>query len=447
MVEIRTRRIKYSVATSAASKLVTIGAQLLAVPIAIKALGVSQYGVFIMLSAALTWVSMGNIGVGPGLIKGIAASVAKGDQLEESRYFTTALFLVTSIAILLLSILIITILLLPMGAVFGVQTSELAFEIQVGVILLGGVLSLQVILSVVEASRAGYQEQYVNNLWGIFGNTLSIILLLAVALYWPTIAGMIIAVYGTVVFAKLLNGVHLVTVKRPYLMPRFENFNISFIRILMSTGLAFLLVQISALVNQQSGVLLLGTMLGAESVVSYATMFRLVILAGGIVAMVSQPLLPAYIDAVARGDTKWALKAYRKSSFLLMTYAVVAGILFATFGQDIIRLWVGESIVPSLMVQKLFGLYFVLSMWAHINYIALFGMGVVWRSSIALLVESLLMVLIATWLIEDMGAAGAVAALCIANICISTWFLPLLLKQSMARFSQINETRKNLEEV
>ena len=89
----RNRRIKYAVVTSSLSKVLTLVAQAIAIPITIEALGIEKYGAFVMLSTGLAWMSIASVSVGPGLTKGITTSVVKADIRGVGGYFSTSCFL------------------------------------------------------------------------------------------------------------------------------------------------------------------------------------------------------------------------------------------------------------------------------------------------------------------------------------------------------------------
>lgn len=429
----RNRRIKYAVVTSSLSKVLTLVAQAIAIPITIEALGIEKYGAFVMLSTGLAWMSIASVSVGPGLTKGITTSVVKADLRGECVYFSTSFFLVTFFSVIIFCGLLLIFSLFTVEDLFGDQYQLFSKEIRYGFFLVSFLLIIQVFLSTVEAAQAGYQEQYINNLWGGFGNGVSIALLFAVAFYWPTICGIIFAIYGANVTAKLLNGICLVVFLRPYLLPRLRNFEIKIAKSILSMGMAFFLVQISSFIIQQASVYMVGRMMDPKSVSTFSVIFRLVILGGGLVVMITQPLWPAYMDAIGRKDGLWVRKIYNKTTIILMSYAILAGLIIALFGQQIIEIWIGPKVIVSSMLQKFMGLFFVCAVWKNIHYTTLVGLGLIWPAAIVMMSESLIMIVIAISLIPRMGNTGAAAGLVIASACCSAWLLPVMTKRTMAR--------------
>ena len=83
---LRTQRLKISLITSLAGKGVSIVVQLIAVPIAISALGIERFGVYAMLTALLNWLNMATVGVLPGLTVQIVTANANMDRKKKRRF-------------------------------------------------------------------------------------------------------------------------------------------------------------------------------------------------------------------------------------------------------------------------------------------------------------------------------------------------------------------------
>lgn len=424
----RNRRLKLAVATSVASKATTIIVQLLALPIAVSALGVSRYGVFVTIAAALAWMSITNVGVVRGLTRGIAMAASGDDRMREARYFSSAFIFVTVIALFVAVVVAVLIWFAPVQDFFGDEYAAFSGEIRRGLLLLCVLFTLQVIASVAESAQAGYQEQYINNLWGILGNVLSVLTLFVVAFFWPTISGMILAMYGVLVASKLMNFAHLIWFSHPHLRPSFRRFDRVLGKAIFVSGLAFFLIEASNLMNLQLSLLITGHFLGPESAGTFSIMVRLLALLLGVIVMLTTPLWPAITDALVRDEVEWVRSLYRKAILFSMLYAVAVGLAVAVGGRKIVSIWVGSQVAPDLALQIFMGVYFVLWVWALVHYTTLMGMGWLWRPAIVLISESLLTVPMALLLIGDMGNAGVAAALCIARLCLGSWALPLMTK-------------------
>lgn len=407
--------------------------QVLAIPVAISALGAERYGVFLTISAALSWIAMTNLGIGPGLTHGIARAAAAGTVQDERRYFVTACSGTALFATIALGALAALLWVFPVESLLGQQYAPYRLEIGQGVVVLALILAFQILISPVEAARAGYQEQFVTNAWNGGAGILSLLLLFAAAAWWPTITAMIVAVYGSAALVKGPNMYQMVRARR-YLLPAAGGFDRTILRVLLSTGLAFSMVQFSSLLAQQASVFLVGRLLGPVQAAEFGVVFRLVFFAGGIVIMFTQPLWPAYADAASRGDKAWISSAYRKS-LLLIAYAAAGGLVLGLFGRPIVQFWVGKDVMPSASLCAWMGAYLFTSACSHVHYMTLLGLGHSWRPAWLTLTEALLGTVLAVLLLPQVGATGAAAALVVANALVSLWAFPLLTWRSIDRLA------------
>lgn len=428
----RSRQLKLSVITSIFSKGVSIILQLVLIPLAISALGTARFGVYVTITATLGWINMAGIGIGPGLTLQTTVAAASDDRIQEQRLFSTAFFLIVVVTIITLSILFIMVSFIGIPTLFGPRLIEFELEIRQGLVVLGLLLGANLLLSVAEATQLGHQNQHVNNSWLILGNVLTIGSLYFFVLKNPSIVAMILAVYGSITFAKILNGVSLIR-KRPYLFPQFRLVSLSTVKLLLGVGLAFLVGQFATLLYQQFSVFLVGRQLGPQDAATFAVMMQIITLVGSFVVMVTVPLWPAITDGVARNDIEWVNQSYRKTLKILMPYAFTVGTVIVVGGKRIIHLWIGPEIVPSTTLLLLFGLLFILIVWDNVHYMVLIGLGQIRFASLGSLIGAGVMILVSIFAIADLGTVGIATGLCLGRALVTTWLFPYMTSVRMAK--------------
>ena len=104
-------------------------------------------------------------------------------------------------------------------------------------------------------------------------------------------------------------------------------------------------------------------MLGPEAVTQYAVPARLFIIIQTMLAFVYGPLWPAYTEALERGELPWVRKTFKRSIMIGLFFSVPLILILLAFGPQIIHLWVGKNMEPSLLL--LLGL----SSWALLSAI------------------------------------------------------------------------------
>lgn len=423
---VRSRRIRLAIRTSIASKGVTIAVQLLAFPLAVRALGAERFGVFVLLTTALAWMSIVYSGLGPGLARGVAEAAANGDQATEARYFTAGIILSAALIAVLGLAVSVWWLTMPTNS-FPFSAKFLAYrgELRSAFPLVLLIIALQLIVGVADSARAGYQEQYVTNLWGIIANCGSLLALVVASLFSPTIAAMVVAVYGVAVLGRVGNLATLLK-SRPYLLPRLRLLDRVHMRAVLHTGGAFAVLQAGVFINQQVSLVLLGRLTGPTLVGQMAVQFRVFALLGGMIQMVIQPFWPAVIDARVQNHWSWIRQSYRKVVAYCTCYALVGAIGVSLLGRYVVSHWVGAALSPPQTFQTIMGLYFFLCIWPQPHAALLMGLGKYWPPAWISLSENTLMILLAVIMIPRFGITGLAASLCVANVATSGWLIPRL---------------------
>ncbi len=436
--QFRVQRIKYAVITSIASKVATLSVQLLAMPIAIRSLTPERFALYAMLAAAMGWLGVANIGIGPGLVVRTATAAASHDRAREVRLFASALIPVLALALTLGTTLLVLLNLVPVPALFGENYADDAMTIQAGLSILIVFVLLRAVFSVAEAAQAGYQENYFVNLRGAVSGFFSLIAVFAVSRYAPSVIGMILAVNGPLILAQGINTIWFLR-RRPYLVPGIRDFEWQECRSLLGTGITFVLAgTVGNYLNHQFPIILIGRALDVQSTATFAAVMNVFVLAFGIVTMCALPLWPAIADSLARGEIPWARKAYRKLLSYTMLYALAVGAILSTLGQAILPVWFGPGIAPSIPLMATISIYFVLDTWEYSHYMVLVGLKQIRLPSLLYAARSLLVVFLTPLLVKRWGETGAVVALCVSVVLFTAWTLPYLTHRTIRQAERSN---------
>jgi O-antigen/teichoic acid export membrane protein len=99
-------------------------------------------------------------------------------------------------------------------------------------------------------------------------------------------------------------------------------------------------------------------------------------LAPMVIGFLLAPLWPAYAEAVSRGDTTWAVVAFRRSVRMALLAGTATSIVLLLMGKPLIQLWVGSSIQPSTGLLVAAGVWAVLTCISTAYAVFLNGVGV-----------------------------------------------------------------------
>ncbi len=427
----RVQRLKYAVVTALLSKGGTALLQLLAIPIAIRTLGVQGYALFAGISAVVGWLNLGSISVGPAFVVQMAAAAAREDPPAQRRLFTSVFFPVVVNVIVLSAGVLALMSWYPMTRLFNSEFAGLEHTIYAGLWMMGTMQLIQPLFAVVEAAQAGYQEQYLLNLRGVLGNAGSLALLMLIP-RWPTVIYMVIAMQGPQFLSRLTNSLWFF-LKRAFLLPRPASFRWRDCRSLVGDGLWFSLASTaSAYLSQQFPVMILERALGANASALFAAGMSLAVMAIGVVSMICIPLWPALADSLSRGDAVWARGACRRLLTLCTAYGAVIGLALALFGKAIFRAWLGDALHPSDLYFVFLGIYLLLLVWEYVHYMMLVALRGVGLPSVLSVARAGISVALIFWLIRGGADYAAFAGLCLSTAAFTGIVFPWLLHQSLA---------------
>ena len=262
----RNRSISSAVLTSVGSKVGTVLLQFASIPIAIRALGDLDYGLYVTIANLIGTVILFQIGVGPALTHGISRALSKKDDLLEKQYFSTSWFLLFALTVIAGLIVVVVFNNVPLTRFFGDKYAGLEDRMMPGLWLGLGIVLLEFLLGHTERAREGYLQVHINNLFGTAGNILGAVAIAVGIHFFKSIEFLILAVFGSRALARLANTIYLFW-QRPELLPRFLHLKVALGREILSDGFAFTVSQsITSIVEFMGCTFLIAHILGPVSV-------------------------------------------------------------------------------------------------------------------------------------------------------------------------------------
>lgn len=438
----RNRAIRRAVLTSILSKFGTLLLRLVSIPIAIRVLGMEEFGVYATITMVVGMIDMMHVGIGPALTQGLARALARGDREREQGVFATAVLLSAGLTVVAAAVLGSLVAALPVTLLFGKDFAPFADSMRhaCGIALV--IVAVEMIGIVIERARDGYLETSCNNAWGAAGNFLGAVGLFAGVRYFPSIEFLLLAINGSVALAKLANAVHLF-LSRPYLWPRLDRFRRALVRPLVFDGARFSVTYLlSALVEYNAVAYLIGRLSGPHAAGLFNIMVTVHFSATGIVQMVTIPLWPAIVDAHSRGDRGWIRSSARRIRRFGPGFGLAATAGLVALGPWAFPLWVGDEFTLGRPALAAFGAYFTLHLWRHVNQVLLLGLGDVTFAVRVVAVESFAVLLAAGLVLaQGTGPGGLYLAIALCLGAVSAWIYPWRFRRHLAAWTR-DETGK-----
>lgn len=419
----RARRFSYAVITSIASKVSTAGVQIVALPIAAAALGTHGFALYSLLAAAVGWLALANLSIGPGLGVRLAGLRVVDSPQTTSEVFSSGFFLNLILVMLVGAAAMGAIWNLPVHEWFGPAYIQDKDEIRYGLTALVVFFIVQSSLAPVEAAQTAYQNQHVLNIVAAAGGLCCIFAVIATAAETPSPVSLIVAMNSPTLLARVGNAVAFVA-RNSALFPRPSGLNKTVCRELATSGLTYSLAGTAGhFLSHIFPVLVIGRNFAPDTAGAFAATMNAIILASGVLSMVTTPMWPAIADSIARGDREWARRAYGRLLGATLLFGTMVAVVFSTFGTRIFDVWFRGHIQPHWTLLTAAGLYFLASSWEVAHFMTLVGLNRIKTASTLMFLRSV----VGTVAVLSMGpvwnAAGPFAAMTAAIIVID--MLPL----------------------
>lgn len=425
----RQRRVALSVAASAMSKVLGLLVSLISIPLTLSYLGAERFGVWSTLSSLVITLQFIDLGIGNGLVNAVSAAHGRGDRAGIRTYFSSAVLALTTVAAVLLLAAPLLVSQVPWADLMKLQDPLARTEIPGAVTAFLCCIALSVPLALVQRVQIGLQQGFVASLWQCGSNLLSLLAIWGATQLQLGLPWLVAALLGAPVLTALFNACVFLSGASRDLRPSFSFVTRPAVKQLLSTGGAFLVLQIAVAGVLYSDSIIIAYTMGASVVATYAVPERLFSIVSVMLATAMSPLWPAYREAIVRGDHPWVTRTLRRSLALALVLSFLASAFLVLAGPWLIRHWVGESVVIDRQLLLMLGVWKVLESVGLALSMFLNGAGVI-RLQVFTAVTMLgATVLLKPWMVAEYGVVGAPMATTLIYFTITLVPLALLLRR------------------
>lgn len=372
---LRDRRLQLAVASAFFSKGGGLALQVLALPLILRSLGKDGFAIYSLAGSILAFQAFAQLGIGPYLTQRVATLRALGLTGEIGRLVWTSVAVVAVTGMLLALALGIIERALGLEWLWGevyltnrqILTWGYYFTALIGV--------ATVVFNIFSATQAGYQELHFSNLYGGLANLAAAAAIGTVALLCLGVKSFWAAIYLVPLLVLFFNISHLLR-RHAELRCGWRSPAVEIVPELLRAGGFLMVVQAMLPLVQREGIKLSLAHAGDIQGVAHVAIFmQIATIVGGVVGMVTQPLYGGLADAFARGDLHW----WKRKLWMLRIYTVSVGLAISAggfvWGQTIIKLWMGNTVVIGSAAFLAFGAYLTVALCVHVHHIFLMAQG------------------------------------------------------------------------
>ena len=334
--------IKNSMAT-ALMKVAVLLCSLIMVPITLNYLNAENYGIWMAMTSILYWFAFFDVGLGNGMRNYLSEAISRQDYIKARSYFSTAIFLLAIIAVLIGILSIIIIFQLDLNHIFNthiMSNKSLAYIMVVAI----SFSLIQFVAKNVGMVYIAMQRYAINDFIVFIGQLISTIIVYIITKTTEShLIYIVIAITSIPALVFILASIPLLK-QHPQLKPSIKSIDFASAKKIIGKGLGFFIIQItSCLVIFGSANILISHYCGPEQVTVYNISYKLFNILIIIYTIIISLLWNAYTDASVKNDYAWIRKIFKKSIYLWAA-SLLLGLLMLLISGWFFKKWVGNSV-------------------------------------------------------------------------------------------------------
>lgn len=433
----RSKRIAFIAASSYAGRFGQGAVLLATLPMVKSALSPELFGVWMMLSAMVSFMSFADFGIGNSVLN-IATRAHATSNNEQLNQAILSSYLITSLICLFVLLTCIVWFRLsnnPTVIIGAIQQQDKP-EVEQSLFLFMLLCGLNIPASMVLRLQLGVQQGYLNGLNQLLTAAISFMLIHVSLSYGGSVGELVLSSLGVQVLVNIANT--LVWLRGKEIFTKYnvkKASNAKAYKPLITNGGMFLLLQISAVIAFQSDALVITHILGPTVYGDFAVVQKLFQLISLAVGCAAAGLWPAFGEAIALNNLRWAKSTLISASLVVAGIAVVAVILLIYFMPWVMATWLRSNEMPTFGLLVAFAIWTVIDavaviVGAFLNAASILKPQVILALGMAAVAISLKMSLTPIF-----GATGAVSATILSYLLVCVIGYTYILHRYFSRYS------------
>jgi O-antigen/teichoic acid export membrane protein len=347
----------------------------LQIPITLSVLSKTDYGVWLTLFSAVSWVLFLDVGLASGLRNKLTEALSEGNTLKAKTYVSTTYLALTGIFSAVIVVFSLVSFFLPWSRLLNSPPSLDSQLVPVVYICCIATFA-NFVVAIIHIVFAAHQQTGKSNVILFIGQVaiLIAILLIKYLKLNPPFFYTALAFSCTPLLINLVVSLFMYKGKFAAIAPTIHYFKRAYLNDILSIGVKFFVIQIAVLVIFTTDNFLLSHLFAPESVAYYNITYKYFSLIAIAFAIISEPLWSMYTDAYKCNDIAW-INNNIKNLLKILGMLVVAVALMVSFSKPVFTLWVGKEMAPPLMLTLLLSVYFLQTIWNNIFVIPLNSIG------------------------------------------------------------------------
>jgi O-antigen/teichoic acid export membrane protein len=370
----RSVRARKNIFRSVLLKVGSVAITLVLVPLTIRYVNPTQYGIWLTLSSLITWAALFDMGLGNGLKNKLAEAIAL-NQTEKGRVYISSTYAIMAvIGVLMFAVFYFVNPFIKWTSVLNVPDDGSGYLNQV-VLIIFAFFCFQFVVQLINTVYAANQAPAKTAQLNLVGQVCSLIAILLLIKFLPGSLTWLVMVMAGVPLLVMLGG-SMLAFKGDYrsLAPAISVINIKSARQMLSVGSTFFIIQICALVMYESDNMVITQLFGPKEVTTFNIAYRLFSVVLMFFVVVITPFWSAFTEAFTKNEFEWIKNALTRINKLWLALSVCT-IALTAISPWVYQIWVGKSVSVPFSLSIAMCIYIITLIYQAIRVQFLNGIG------------------------------------------------------------------------
>lgn len=415
----RTKKAGKNIIASFLIKGISIVIGFMLVPMTLDYLDQTRYGIWITISSFLTWFTFFEVGLGSGLKNKLAEALARNDYSLGKIYVSTTYAILSIVIGAVAIVFFITNKFIDWTKILNTE-KDLAADLTTLAAIVFGFFFLRFVIKLIGIVLIADQRPAINNLFGPLGN---LIALIVIYILTKTTSGSLIYLGLTLsispVLVMIIASFYFYSTEYKAIAPSIKSVKFMYARNLLSLGVKFFVIQVSALVLFHSGNIIISQFFGPAQVTPYNIALKYFSILGMGFSIIMMPFWAAHTEAWVKKDIAW-INSTVKNLMKIWGGVLIVGIGLYFVSDFFFDIWIGKDEMKEIYISErlkvLIVIYFALFNFGSIFNMFINGVGKLrvqmWSLTIGAIIFipiSILFIKVFHWGIESVVVASILA--------------------------------------
>lgn len=352
----RTVKAKKNIIASIFIKGANIVVGFLMVRMTLEYLDQTKYGIWLVLTSIIGWISFFEIGLGGGLKNRLAVALAKNDYKLGKIYVSTTYAILTIIISIVAFIFIISNTFIDWTEVLNTDISY-SEELSTLVLVVFNFFFIQFVLNMISIILKADQRPALADSFQSIGKLISLVLifiLIKLTLRSNDSEGSLIylgwILSASPVIVLIIASVYLFKTDYKKIRPSLDFVKFEYAKDLLNLGFKFFFIQLSMIVIFQSSSIIIAQFYGPSEVTPYYISDRLFSVIMLIFTIVASPFQMAFTEAWVKNDITW-IKNIVTKLFLMWSSLVLLAIVLYFISDPFFDVWIGKDKMKTILIS------------------------------------------------------------------------------------------------